>query len=215
MTQSMPDNIKVIDNTNYVNAKDVYESIKEKRREFEQENMTRYNDWISRLIVKFPFQEGVDFYSIMSKSTGGRPAKDYYVSFSMAQELCLLDNSKIGQIVRKKYINLYESVKRKEIIRLVGIEARKSMTDTIQEKGINELHHGHAYSNFTKLVYKKLGIEYIKDKNFRDKLSTQQLKAIEILENIVKSYLELGYDYSKIKETLPEILTLKDNKELL
>jgi anti-repressor protein len=198
---------KKINNINFINAKDVYENLKEKRKEYKQENMTRYNDWISRLLAKYPFLESIDYYSIMSKSSGGRPAKEYYITLTMAQELCLLDNSEIGKIVRSKYILLYNSVREKELIRLAGKEVHKSLTDVIQEKGINEKMHGFAYSNFTKLVYKKLGIEFSKDKSFRDKLNSDQLKTIEILEGLAKNYLELGYDYSQIKNVLPEIIT--------
>jgi len=83
---------------------------------------------------------------------------------------------------------------------------RRGFTDLIQDSGEQERMHGHAYSTYTKLIYKNLGIEYTKEKNFRDTLTPEQLKAVETLEHIAEGYLRLGYDYNQIKSALPKII---------
>jgi|GEM_PF-3183478 len=40
----------------------------------------RFNDWVSRTLLN-QFKEGIDFYSELSKSTGGRPSKEYFLTF--------------------------------------------------------------------------------------------------------------------------------------
>jgi anti-repressor protein len=189
-----------------VDAKNIYNKLFEK-----EENTTPFYKWISRRISEYNFIDGVDFRTILSKSTGGRKATLYIVSLDMAKELCMVEKTSLSKEIRKYFIKCEKILRQKNIIRLAGKEARKSLTDVIQEKGINEKMHGFAYSNFTKLVYKKLGIEFSKEKSFRDNLNSSQLKTIEILEGLAKNYLELGYDYSQIKNVLPEIIT-KDIK---
>jgi anti-repressor protein len=71
---------------------------------------TRFNDWIERRIEEFDFQEGLEFYSNLSKtskgSKGGRPTIEYQLTISMAQELCILDNSEIGKSIRLYLLQL-------------------------------------------------------------------------------------------------------------
>ena len=57
-----------------VNARDLHEFLKVEGR---------FNDWIVRRIEEYDFEDGKDFYSILSKSSGGRPAKDYHLSLDM------------------------------------------------------------------------------------------------------------------------------------
>lgn len=193
-----------------VNARSVYDKL------FSNElNSTPFNKWISRRISEYNFINKIDFWTILSKSTGGRPQKEYIISLDMAKELCMVEKSEVARNIRKYFIEAEKKLRsiysETELRRIAGIEIRKSMTDTIKEKGINDKMHGFAYSAFTKLVYKKLNINYIKDNKFRDKLSSVELKMIETMESLIKNYIELGYEYSKIKEILPEILIQKEN----
>lgn len=63
---------------------------------------TRFNDWIERRIQEYGFEEGLEFYSKLSKNKPGRGRSsiEYSLSISMAQELCILDNSEIGKAIR-------------------------------------------------------------------------------------------------------------------
>lgn len=47
---------------------------------------TKFNDWFSRM-KEYGFDEGTDFYSFLSESTGGRPATDYQITLDMAKEI--------------------------------------------------------------------------------------------------------------------------------
>lgn len=66
---------------------------------------TRFNDWFLRM-CEYGFDEGIDFFSKMSKSTGGRPAKEYYISIDMAKHICMIQRTPEGKKVRQYLIEL-------------------------------------------------------------------------------------------------------------
>lgn len=67
---------------------------------------TRFNDWIKRMI-EYGFTEGIDFYSILSKtSENGRPSTDYQLTIEMAKEICMIQRSEKGRQARQYFIAL-------------------------------------------------------------------------------------------------------------
>ena len=86
----------------------------------------------------------------------------------------------------------------------------KSMIESLKDSEENERMHGHAYSTFNNLVYKKvLGRTAQQIKNERglkdyssvkDYITPYQLKQIEHLERFVDSLLRMGYEYPAIKD---------------
>lgn len=67
---------------------------------------TRFNDWFPRM-ADYGFEEGEDFYSILSKtSTGGRPSTDYEITVDMAKEICMIQRSEKGKQAREYFIQL-------------------------------------------------------------------------------------------------------------
>ena len=57
---------------------------------------TAYRDWFPRM-CEYGFEEGRDFRSILSESSGGRPGMDHQLSIDMAKELCMLQRTDIGK----------------------------------------------------------------------------------------------------------------------
>lgn len=54
---------------------------------------TGYNDWFKRM-CEYGFTEGIDFYSILSKThEGGRPSTDHQLTIDMAKEICMIQRS--------------------------------------------------------------------------------------------------------------------------
>lgn len=66
---------------------------------------TRYNDWFPRM-CEYGFVEGVDFYSFLSESEGGRPAQDHQLTIEMAKEICMIQRNEIGKEIRQYFIQL-------------------------------------------------------------------------------------------------------------
>lgn len=100
-------------------------------------------------------------------------------------------------------------LRKKGFYRAEGIITRKSLTDSIKDSGENEKMHGHAYSNYTRLIYKSLGLSY---KNDRDNLNLQQVDKIAHKEALVKSLINEGYEYKEIKEIILKKELLKVEK---
>lgn len=190
----MTDLIKIDYSKNSVNARDVYDFIFEGKK-----TKTAFNTWISRVIARYGFEEKKDFQSFLIKSTGGRPKVDYAVTLDMAKELAMVSPTKKGQQVRKYFIKCEQIAKETYAERKALREKRRSFTDSIQESGENERMHGHGYSTYTKMVYKLAGIKYVKQENFRDTLTADQLKRIKIIEGLVKPLLDMGKQYADIK----------------
>ena len=76
---------------------------------------TRYNDWFSRM-CEYGFTENKDFYSILSKSTGGRPSTDHAIAIPMAKELCMIQRTDIGRQFRQYFIAVEEAWNSPEMI---------------------------------------------------------------------------------------------------
>ncbi|MBD5159348.1 MAG: hypothetical protein HDT23_03800 [Ruminococcus sp.] len=64
---------------------------------------TRYNDWFARM-CEYGFVEGEDFYSFLSKSTGGRPGTDHALTIDTAKEICMLQRTETGRKIRRYFI---------------------------------------------------------------------------------------------------------------
>jgi phage anti-repressor protein len=64
----------------------------------------KFTDWIQERIEKYGFLEGEDFFRISGKSTGGRPAIEYFINIDMAKELAMVENNEKGREVRKYFI---------------------------------------------------------------------------------------------------------------
>ena len=64
---------------------------------------TEYKDWFPRM-REYGFEEGLDFSSILSESTGGRPSIDHQVTIDMAKELCMIQRTEKGKQARQYFI---------------------------------------------------------------------------------------------------------------
>lgn len=78
-----------------VNARDLHEFL---------EVGSAFKDWIARRISDYGFEDGKDFCSFLSESSGGRPAKEYALSLSMAKELAMVERNDKGRQARQYFI---------------------------------------------------------------------------------------------------------------
>lgn len=72
---------------------------------------TRYNDWFSRM-CEYGFEEGKDFEVLLKNEQnhlGGRPSTDHNMTLSMAKELCMLQRTEQGRMVRRYLIRVEEA----------------------------------------------------------------------------------------------------------
>ena len=76
---------------------------------------TRYNDWFARM-CEYGFTEDKDFYSFLSKSSGGIPSTDHMLTIPMAKELCMIQRTDIGRKFRQYFISVEEAWNSPEMV---------------------------------------------------------------------------------------------------
>jgi len=182
---------------------------------------------ITRLIVthKKELEEfGVMRFEITKPNElGGRPKTIYLLNEQQATLLTtFMKNSDVVKKFKvklvKEFFKMREFINSQKITRAIGIETRKTLTDSIEESGENDRMHGKGYSNYTRLVYQVTGLkedykEYKKHfpkGDYRTSLNPTQLKQIELAESLIKPMLELEKEYSEIKKTLEPLFKTKE-----
>lgn len=60
--------------------------------------------WMNRRVKEYGFADGKDFCSILTKSSGGRPRKDYLLTIDMAKELAMVERTDKGRETRPNQI---------------------------------------------------------------------------------------------------------------
>lgn len=68
---------------------------------------TAYKDWFPRM-CEYGFEDGKDFSSFLSESTGGRPSTNHQLTIPMAKEICMLQRSEKGKMFRQYFISVEE-----------------------------------------------------------------------------------------------------------
>lgn len=161
----------------------------------------------------------------MSRDTQ-RKSKGYILNEMQFSLLVMyMKNTERARIFKIKFVEAFFFMKneiqvRKEI-RHIGINARKSLTDSIKlNLDENTNFKKFAYSNYSKLVYKKvLGKTVKKAKeeigltskdNIRNHFSIEQLEEVQKIESKIATWIEAWKDlemsdkeiYAKIKEKL-------------
>ncbi len=79
-----------------ISARDLHERLNIK---------TRFDQWFKRM-CEYGFEEGTDFWSKMTESTGGRPSTEYDVSMDMAKQICMIQRTPEGKECRQYLIDL-------------------------------------------------------------------------------------------------------------
>jgi len=110
------------------------------------------------------------------------------------------------------HINKGRIYTEQEAIRMIEKASFKCMADSLKESKENERMHGHAYSTYNNLIYKKvLGktAQQIKNEKglkatetVKDYIDGSMLTRIENIERLVDSLLRIGYEYDYIKSII-------------
>jgi len=85
-----------------VNARDLHKFLESKRD---------FSNWIKDRIEKGRFIEGEDFTTILAKSNGGRPNKEYHLSTDMGKDIGMLENNTKGDEIRQYFRNCEKKMK--------------------------------------------------------------------------------------------------------
>lgn len=64
-----------------------------------------FRHWFPRM-CEYGFEEGKDFRTFLTESSGGRPAQDAEINIDMAKELCMLQRNDKGKQARQYFLQL-------------------------------------------------------------------------------------------------------------
>jgi anti-repressor protein len=67
-----------------------------------------FTNWIKDRIERYGFIQGKDFSPDLARSTGGRPATEYWLTLNIAKQIAMLENNQVGQHVRQYLIQIEE-----------------------------------------------------------------------------------------------------------
>lgn len=94
---------------------------------------TAYKDWFPRM-CEYGFEEGKDFRSFLSKSTGGRPSHDAEITIDMAKELCMLQRNDKGKQARQYFLQLERDWNSPEKVMARALQIANKRIHTLSEK---------------------------------------------------------------------------------
>ncbi|MFP6324630.1 MULTISPECIES: hypothetical protein [Bacillus amyloliquefaciens group] len=128
----------------------------------------------------------------------------------------ILTESEVAASVRNYLLNIEErsDIKLREwaVEREISKRERRRLTDSIQSFYEGPSMKGHEYKNFTNLVYKVIfdcnatrlreTYELEKTEPLRDSLTTEDLKKVVEVEQIIASYIRMGKEYNDIRDEL-------------
>jgi hypothetical protein len=126
----------------------------------------------------------------------------------------LLTESEVAKSIRNYLLNVEEVSDKAQrewaVEREISKRERRRLTDAIQLFYEGSSMHGREYSTFTNLVYKTLfdcnaaqlrklyGIE--KNDPLRDSLTTEDLRKVVDVEQVIASFIKVGKNYHEIKD---------------
>lgn len=94
---------------------------------------TAFKDWFPRM-CEYGFEEGKDFCSILSESTGGRPSKEYQITVDMAKQICMIQRSDKGTMYRKYFLELEKAWNTPEQVMARALQIADKQIDKLKSQ---------------------------------------------------------------------------------
>lgn len=145
--------------------------------------------------------KGVGISYVLLKSAGGTQ-KTTIISEKILYELIFRSNTKKAfEFQQWVYGEVLPSLRKHGEYRMNGKLIRRSLTDTIKDEICDKTDDVNvkrfAYSNFSRLINKSLGLPHNVD---RSSLDETMLEKVARKENLVKALIEEGKQYGEIKD---------------
>ena len=109
-----------------VNGRDLHEALQVK---------TAYKDWFPRM-CDYGFEEGTDFCSFLSESSGGRPAVNHQLTIDMAKQLCMIQRTDIGRKFRQYFIQVEEAWNSPEAIMARALQFANQQLELLSQQNL-------------------------------------------------------------------------------
>ena len=100
---------------------------------------TAYKDWFPRM-CEYGFTEGIDFCSILSESTGGRPEINHAIKLDMAKEIAMIQRSDKGKQVRQYFIQVEKDFNSPEKVMARALKFAEQRLNVLQVENAQQKH---------------------------------------------------------------------------
>lgn len=149
---------------------------------------TDFNHWFTRM-CEYGFEDGKDFATFLSESTGGRPSQDAQITVDMAKEIAMLQRTEKGKEVRKYFIQVEKEWNSPERVMARALTIANKTIETLKIEN-SEMKPKADY--FDNLVERNLLT------NFRDTAKELGLRQTDLINNLIED----GYVYRDQKSKL-------------
>lgn len=92
-----------------------------------------FRHWFPRM-CEYGFEEGKDFRTFLTESSGGRPAQDAEINIDMAKELCMLQRNDKGKQARQYFLQLERDWNSPEKVMARALQIAHKRIHTLSEK---------------------------------------------------------------------------------
>lgn len=105
---------------------------------------TPYDKWFHRM-SEYGFEEGLDFTTFLSKSTGGRPGQDHQIKLDMAKEIAMIQRTEKGKEARQYFLELERKWNSPEMVMKRAMDylndrvSKLQTTNLVLEQQVSEL----------------------------------------------------------------------------
>ena len=100
---------------------------------------TAYKDWFPRM-CDYGFEEGTDFCSFLSESTGGKTCKQIIsLLLQMAKELCMIQRSEAGRKFRQYFIKVEEAWNSPEAVMARALQFANNQLSLVKKQNLELL----------------------------------------------------------------------------
>lgn len=113
-----------VDTDGMIYARELHESLK---------IGTKYTTWFERM-TSYGFEENVDFFPILGKSSGGRMPEDHRITIDMAKHICMIQRTTEGRMVRQYLIDLEKAWNTPEQVIARAVRMADGIIDGLKEK---------------------------------------------------------------------------------
>ena len=170
-----------------INARELFYTLRGR------ETKTKFADWIKERLVKYKFDEKIDYIPFRKftkgdeKGYGNKRTKEYYLTIDTAKEICMIENNEIGRKIRRYFI---EAEKRYKAI--INTNNNTNQFVEIMQNAIN----------------------YMKENNIRvDNLELGLREVKNEIENIKSSIdIKIKNDYCLASDIAEQLKLYSENK---
>lgn len=94
---------------------------------------TAFKDWFPRM-CEYGFENGRDFCSFLSESTGGRPRQEYKITIDMAKQICMIQRTEKGKQYRQYFLDLEKAWNTPEQVMARALKIANATVDSLKER---------------------------------------------------------------------------------